>query len=47
MSFVLGEGSMHSQEEVQHALGPLLMLDLVEEREFAQQMGVAEAVETL
>ena len=39
-----GDGPVHAQEQVQHALGPLLRLDLVEKRELAQQVGIAEAV---
>jgi len=45
-SFLRGDGAVHPQKQVQHPLGPLLLQDLVEESEFAQQMGVAQAVHT-
>ena len=45
-SFARGDGAVHPQKQVQHPLGPLLLQDLVEESEFAQQMGVAQAVHT-
>jgi len=39
-----GDGAVHAQEQIPHAWGPLLMQDLVEKREFTQQVGVAEAM---
>ncbi len=43
-SFARGHRPVHSQEQLQHTFSPLLMHDLVEESELAQQMGVAQAV---
>ena len=42
---VSSNGAVHSDEQVQHGLGPLLAQDLVKEGELPQEMGVAEAVQ--
>ncbi len=39
-----GDGSFGSEQAVDHGLGPGLVLLLVEEDEFAQQVGVADGV---